>query len=252
MSSFFDPYRNFYNANTIYINSNGEEFNPEVGGEIFKPKEGFQAEVGGRYTFKSLIQASASVFYIKRKNETKNIGTVEVADPNDPSRVITKTITGQVGQTVSKGFDLEVRLFPAKNLMVAMGYAYTDARAAKLKKNPYMESEPQEGLKVTGVPENTFYGMASYTIPGGWFKKLSFNATVSYMDKLYRDALNTRTFPSYWLTDVGVSYPLSSGIRLSLNVNNLFSEDYIMQALGNQLTPSMPRNFLLSVSYSLK
>lgn len=250
MSSFFDPFRNLYNANTIYVNSNGNVFHPEAGKEIFKPKEGYQAEVGTRYTYKSLLEASASVFYIKRKNETKNLGTVEVENP-DGSKT-TLTITGQVGQTESKGFDLEVRLFPVKNLMIAMGYAYTHAEVADLKKNEYMETDPQKGLKLTNVPENTFFGMASYTIPEGWFKNLNFNVNVSYMDKVYRNALNTTIFPSYWLTDVSASYPLSNGIRLSLNVNNLFSENYILQSLGNQMTPAMPRNFLISISYSLK
>ena len=245
MSSFFDPYRTFYNANTIYVDGSGNIFDPEAGGEIFKPKKGYQAEVGARYTYKSLLQASASVFYIKRMNETKNIGSVEIENPDGSTS--TKTITGQVGQTISRGFDLEVRLFPVKNLMVAMGYAYTHAEVGDLKRNAFMDADAQKGLKLTNVPENTFFGMASYTIPEGWFKKLNFNVNVSYKDKIYRDALNTREFPSYWLTDVGASYPLSNGVTLSLNVNNLFSEDYIIQDLGRQVTPAMPRNFLITV-----
>ena len=33
--------------------------------------------------------------------------------------------------------------------------------------------------------------------------------------------------------------------------NNLFNKEYCNQALGNQLIPSMPRNFMLSASYTL-
>ena len=34
-------------------------------------------------------------------------------------------------------------------------------------------------------------------------------------------------------------------------INNLFNKEYCNQALGNQLIPSMPRNFMLSASYTL-
>ncbi len=247
MSSFFSPYRTFYSPTTIYIDKDGNEFYPENSKEIFKPQEGYQAEVGARYTYKNLLQASASVFYIKRYNETKNIATFTDPDTNKKY-----TVTGQVGQSESKGFDLEVRLFPVKNLMLAVGYAYTNAEIAELKKNKYMETDPQEGLKLPGVPENTFIGMASYTIPSGWFRNLSFNANISFMDKVYRYADNSSEFSSYWLTDVSASYPLRNGITLSLNVNNLFNEDYINQSLGNQMVPSMPRNYLITVAYSFK
>ena len=38
---------------------------------------------------------------------------------------------------------------------------------------------------------------------------------------------------------------------LNIIINNLFNKEYCNQALGNQLIPSMPRNFMLSASYTL-
>ena len=43
---------------------------------------------------------------------------------------------------------------------------------------------------------------------------------------------------------------MRNNVRLGLNVNNLFDQEYFNQSIGNQFVPSMPRNFLLSASYS--
>jgi len=77
------------------------------------------------------------------------------------------------------------------------------------------------------------------------------NFSTSFQDKVYRNSDNTSSFDAYWLTDLGFSYTLKSNVRLGVNINNLFNKEYCNQALGNQLIPSMPRNFMLSASYTL-
>jgi outer membrane receptor for ferric coprogen and ferric-rhodotorulic acid len=60
------------------------------------------------------------------------------------------------------------------------------------------------------------------------------------------------SYSSYWLTDMGISYPFGNGIRLSANVNNVFDKKYSNQAIyGTQRVPGMPRNFMVSIAYSL-
>ena len=105
---------------------------------------------------------------------------------------------------------------------------------------------------LTGVPKNTFFAAANYLIQKGVFKNLGFVATASFMDKVYRNTDNTSEYPSYWLVDMGVSYKLKNNVRLSANVNNVFDKDYFNQSLGSQMVPSMPRNFLLTMAYSLR
>ncbi|MBQ2492033.1 MAG: TonB-dependent receptor [Bacteroidales bacterium] len=39
-------------------------------------------------------------------------------------------------------------------------------------------------------------------------------------------------------------------MRLGLNIKNLFNEKYFNQSLGNQMVPSQPRNYILSVQYA--
>lgn len=247
MASFFNPYRDFYAENVIYINANGDRFFPTDGKEIFKPQTGYQGEVGVRYNLGKYAQATGSIFYIIKNNEKKTLKS-EVVDDDG----ITKSVVGQVGSSESKGFDLDITIFPAQGFNVMLGYAYTDATIREMKSNDYMESETQKGKMLTGVPKNTFFAAANYLIQKGVFKNLGFVATASFMDKVYRNTDNTSEYPSYWLVDMGVSYKLNNGVRLSANINNVFDKEYFNQSLGSQMVPSMPRNFLLTMAYSLR
>ncbi|WP_165043651.1 TonB-dependent siderophore receptor [Dysgonomonas sp. ZJ709] len=245
MASFFTPYSDVYSEKTVYINGNGDRFYPEEGKEIFKPQTGYQAEIGTRYTYKSLLQATGSVYYIRRNNEKKTLDTVEEDG-------VTKNVIGQVGSTESKGFDLDISIYPTSGLALTLGYAYIDAKIVNLAKNKYLDVDPNKGMTLATIPKNTFIAAGNYTVQKGFFKNLGVNFTVSYMDEVYRSLSNDIYFPSYWLTDMGASYKLNSGIRLSVNVNNMFNEKYYNQALGNQMVPSAPTNFLATISYSLK
>lgn len=246
MASFFNPYRDFYAENVIYVNANGDRFQPTDGKEIFKPQTGYQAEVGVRYNLGKYVQTTGSVFYIIKNNEKKTLKTGVVDEDG-----ITKSVVGQVGSSESKGFDLDITVFPAQGFNVMIGYAYTDATIREMKTNEYMETETQKGNELTGVPENTFFAAANYLISKGVFKNLGFVVTTSFMDKVYRNTDNTSEYPSYWLVDMGVSYKLKNNVRLSANVNNVFDKDYFNQSLGSQMVPSMPRNFLFTMAYSL-
>lgn len=253
-ASFFTPIRTFYSANTIYINSKGEEFRPDENKEVFKPETGYQAEVGAKYTFNRILQANASAFYIRRNNSTQSLGTIPATETAQKI-----TITGQVGSMDSKGFDLECIVTPLPTLSLTAGYGFTDARVRDMNSanDPQYAAYLTNGLNSnsgnfqTRVPRNTFYGYGNYTVPKGLFRNLGFLLSVSYTDKVYRDLANAKTYDNYWLTDIGAFYELKSHIRLTVNINNLFDSRYFNQSLGDQMVPSMPRNFEVAVSYNL-
>ena len=255
LSSFFKPIRTFYNANTIYIDGGGNTFIPEQNKEIFKPETGYQAEVGVKYAPSSRLSLSANAFHILRKNSTQNLGSFKV---EEASEMVQKTITGQVGRVASTGFDVEVAYNPLAELSLNAGYSYTYSRVlenATIKDESLTEYIPEgtanKGKRLPYIPQSTFFAMADYTIPRGIFKDLGALLSVNFMDETYRDAANEKTFDAHWLTDVALYYKLKNNVRLSLNVNNLFNKSYYNQALGDQLVPSMPRNFQVSITYKL-
>lgn len=243
--TYFKPIYTFYNANYIYIDRNGNEFTPSNdGGEVFKPQKGYQWEGGLKYELGNKLSVNSSVFYIKKYNMNVNLGTTEGADGSQ------KTIMGQVGQMRSKGFDIDVTYTPVYDLSLTAGYGYTDAKYVHLAKNKYMTEYSSEGKQFTNVPKNNFYAYADYRASRGFLRGFGVNLSVTYMDKVYRNAANTLWYKAYWMTDLGLSYTLRNGVRLGVNVNNLFDKDYCNQSLGNQLVPGEPRNWQASVSYN--
>lgn len=245
-ANFFMPYRDIVNnETTIYINEEGNRFYPESGEEAFKPQTGYQAELGVRYSFNSLLQATASGFYIRKNHEKKTLKSGVEDDGKS------KNVVGIVGSSESKGFELELILTPAVNSMFSFGYGYTDATVRDISKNEYMEADIDKGKRLAGIPKNTFFAAGNYAITKGVFRNLAFNATVSYTDNVNRDLSKSVVYPAYWLTDLGASYKLNNGIQLRVNVNNVFNESYYNQSLGTQMVPSMPRNYLFTLAYSL-
>lgn len=256
-ANFFMPYRDVVNTEaTVYINADGSRFYPTSGEEAFKAQKGYQAEIGTRYAINNKFQITASAFYIRKDNEKKTLNSNYV-DPEDDR---TKSVVAQVATSDSKGLELEISYTPAPNALFSMGYAYTDAKirkfsfsADKLIEEGYMDKnvDTQNGIRLAGIPKNTFFAAGNYEIIKGCLKNLGFNATVSYMDNVYRDLSKSVIYPAYWQADLGASYKLNNGIQLRVNVNNVFDDRYFIQSLGTQITPRTPRNYLLTIAYSL-
>ena len=256
-ANFFQPYRNIVNtATTVYIGADGKRFYPTSGEEAFKAQKGYQGEIGARYNLTSRLQATASFFYIRRENENKTLNSRYV-DPTDGKK---KSVVGQVAGSDSKGLEVEVAYTPIANLSLLAGYGYTDARIRKFSFSPerliddgFMDRgiKMQDGMRLAGIPMNTFYFAASYKFTRGPLQGLGLNATATYMDNVYRDLNKTLIYPAYWDTDLGLSYRLKNGIRLQVNVNNVLDDDKYTQSLGTQIVPRTPRNYLFTIGYSL-
>ena len=264
-ASFFKPIRTFYRDNVIYVDANGERFNPTRNEEVFKPENGYQAEVGIKYDLSRFLQANASLFYIRKMNSTATLTNSYQTEVDGQTKKL--TVIGQVGVQDSKGFDFDVTVTPLPTLAFTLGYGFNDSKIREMKevKDPELANaiygsdaqaakdklNSQEGNWQANVPNQTFYAYGSYTIPKGWLKNLEFHFSSSYTGKVYRNTANSTWFDPYWITDLGASYTVNNHVHLTVNVNNLFNKSYYNQALGNQLVPSMPRNFQVALSYTL-
>lgn len=264
-ASFFKPIRTFYRDNVIYVDANGERFNPTRNEEVFKPENGYQAEVGIKYDLNRFLQANASLFYIRKMNSTATLTNSYQTEVDGQTKKL--TVIGQVGVQDSKGFDFDVTVTPLPTLVFTLGYGFNDSKIRKMKevKDPELAQaiygsdaqaakdklNSQEGNWQANVPNQTFYAYGSYIIPKGWLKNLEFHFSSSYTGKVFRNTANSTWFDPYWITDLGASYTVNNHVHLTVNVNNLFNKSYYNQALGNQLVPSMPRNFQVALSYTL-
>lgn len=255
-ANFFMPYRDIVDTQRIvYIDSEGERFYPKSGRQAFKPQEGYQAEIGARFSLNSKLQATASTFYIRKENEKKVLNSAYTDVDGDK-----KNVVGQIASSESKGFELELMYTPSSNIMLSAGYGFTDAKIRKSSFNQkklieegYMNKEldTQKGLRMTGIPKNTLFVSGNYLVEKGLFRNMGFNVTLSYTDNVYMDLDKSLIYPSFWQTDLGISYRLNNGIEMRLNVNNVFDDRRFTQSLGTQIIPRTPRNYLFTLAYKL-
>lgn len=244
VSNFYMPYRDVISSTTIYVDKDGNRFYP-TDGSVFKPQTGYQAELGTRYNLNKYLQASGAVYYIRRNNEKKTLQSGVIEDG------VTKSVVGIIGSSQSKGFEIELSSNPFDGMHINAGYSFTDATILNLKKNEYLDTDPQKGMHQAGVPMNTCFVLANYSFTKGLLKQTSVFASLTYTDHIYRDISKSVIFPAYWLADMGVSHKLTNGVELRLNVNNVLNHSYFSQSLSRQIVPAQPRNYLMTVSYSM-
>ena len=264
-ASFFKPIRTFYQDNVIYVDASGWRFTPKKNEEVFKPEKGYQAEVGVKYQLNQYLTANASLFYIRKMNSTATLTSSYQEEVG--GEMVTKRVIGQVGAQDSKGFDFDVTVSPVSSLALTLGYGFNDSKIREMAEvkdktladaiygnDPAASKESLNSTKgnwQANVPNQTFYAYGSYTIPRGVLKDLEFHLSSSYTGKVYRNTSNTSWFDAYWISDLGLSYRLPNNVHLTFNLNNVFDKSYYNQALGQQMVPSMPRNFQVAISYKL-
>ncbi|WP_308595142.1 TonB-dependent receptor [uncultured Parabacteroides sp.] len=252
-ASFFKPNNTTYNAGFIYLDKNGNEFNPDKSdGEVFKPEKGYQLELGARYELNRMLELNGSVFYIRKHNVVKTIGNKTI---ENNGAVEEKSVRAQVGREVSKGFDLDLTFRPVSTLEIVGGLGWSDRRtiASNLDWIPedadwvtYNE-DGSINLRATNVPRATFYTYADYTIPKGVLKNLSFHLSGTFTDRIYSDIKNDVYEPARYIIDAGIFYTVNQQVTLAFNAYNLLNKKYFEYTTRL----AKPFHFMATVSYRL-
>jgi iron complex outermembrane receptor protein len=225
----------------VYLFDNGlapyasyaTSFLPQSGtsasGEAFKPKKGQQYEAGLKFQPKDYNAfVTLAAFHLTEKNQL-------VTDPGDPAFQI------QVGETRSRGIELEGHASLANGLNLMLAYTYTDAVITESRDTATTVDGvdvPIQGKRITVVPRHAASLWADYTIRKGDFHGLGFGAGVRYLGKSDGDAANSLGVPSYAVFDVALYYDLveldsaMKGWRFAVNATNLFDKEYIATCDG--------------------
>lgn len=247
-ANFYKPFMTVYDPKVIYVNKAGQTFTPTPDKEIFAPMRGYQIELGTRVQLASWLEMTASAYYIHQNNVLKRLGTVKEKE-ND--KEIIKIITGQVGNQLSQGFEVDLRTTPIDGLLLAGGYSYTDAKVGAIAKNKYLDEEKIKGNRLSYIPLHKFYSLGGYTVSKGILKGLEGHYGLSYTGERFRNLENTLSFEGFWQFDLGVSYELTRGLVLGLDAYNVLNTISYQESLGRQLFPSEPRSFRASLTYTL-
>lgn len=209
-------------AGLVYLFDNGfapyvsfsQSFEPAIGsdrnGNLFKPTEGEQFEVGLRYQPTGMdVMFTAAAYQLTQTN-------VSVTDPENIN------YSTQLGEVRSRGIELEARGQITKDWSIIAAYAYTDART--LKSSPL--TPEKAGVRTGNVPYNQLSLWAEYDFTSLGLPGLKAGAGARYVGSMKGVWVNADV-PAYTLADAAISYTTADNWRVALNATNLFDKDYV-------------------------
>jgi len=198
--------------NTSLYGVYDQAFVPQAGsdkqGNSFKPVTGDNVELGlKREWFGGNWVTSLSLYKITKNN-------VLTADPNNMNFSV------QLGQTVTKGIEFDVRGQITEELNLTANYAYTDGVVTK-------DTDPAKvNISVPGISAHLGNAWLTYRASKGAVKGLGLSLGAQYQGgrtSWYVFDGTSQSLPDYFRLDGAVSYQLNK-FTIALNVNNITSK----------------------------
>ncbi|MCC9135545.1 TonB-dependent siderophore receptor [Pontibacter silvestris] len=237
------------NANTSFYALYDQAFIPQLGklsnGDQVKPIAGNNIEAGfKRDWFGGRWNSTVALYQITKNNQL-------VGDPNDP----TGASYLQLGETQTKGVELDVRGEIARGLSLTFNYAYTDSKATET------TATLAEGDKVPGFAKHISNAWLAYKLNKGVLQGAGISLGYQWQVDRYPWSLTEGTIgtlPDYFRLDGAVSYQIKK-VSLAVNVNNLLDEylysgapydfDYDGTLDGYEWQTETPRSYRVSIGY---
>ena len=223
----------------VYANTS-RSFKPNRGADrssqAFDPEEGIAHEVGVKYELPEHdLSVTAALFHITKEN-------VLTSDPVDSNYQVA------AGEARSRGFDISVAGNITPQWRVIGGYAYVDAEVTESS-----SASMPVGTRLANVPRHSFNLLDTYEFAEGPLAGLGVGMGVKYVGDRKGGATSTAfDMDAYTTVDLLAYYPLTERVRLNLNLNNLFDEEYEERAWGNIWAyPGAPRTLQAGIAITL-
>jgi len=225
----------------VYANTS-RSFKPNRGADrssqAFDPEKGIAHEVGIKYELPEHdLSVTAALFHITKEN-------VLTSDPLDSNYQVA------AGEARSRGFDISVAGNITPQWRVIGGYAYVDAEVTESS-----SASMPVGTRLANVPRHSFNLLDTYEFADGPLAGLGIGIGmgVKYVGDRKGGASSTAfDMDAYTTVDLLAYYPLTERVRLNLNLNNVFDEEYEERAWGNIWAyPGAPRTLQAGISVTL-
>ncbi|WP_278379642.1 TonB-dependent siderophore receptor [Stutzerimonas kunmingensis] len=223
----------------VYANTS-RSFKPNRGADrssqAFDPEKGIAHEVGIKYELPEHdLSVTAALFHITKEN-------VLTSDPVDSNYQIA------AGEARSRGFDISVAGNITPQWRVIGGYAYVDAEVTESS-----SASMPAGTRLANVPRHSFNLLDTYEFAEGPLAGLGVGMGIKYVGDRKGGATSTAfDMDAYTTVDLLAYYPLTERVRLNLNLNNLFDEEYEERAWGNIWAyPGAPRTLQAGIAITL-
>jgi len=203
--------------------------NVDAAGDVIDPREGEQYEVGvkGSY-FGGALNARLSLFQLTDENRAAR-------DQNN----LTGTYYLSIGEARIRGGEIEISGNPLPGWELIGGYTYMDTDIIKGDANAVFAL----------MPQNQFSLWSNYELQGGPLAGLGLGTGITGMSH-FQTSTGIEA-PGYAVMDAKLSYPLTSKLTATFDVNNVFDREYYSRVGGyntfNFYGPS--RTFLVGARY---
>ncbi|MFT4170917.1 MAG: TonB-dependent siderophore receptor [Rhodocyclaceae bacterium] len=215
-----------------------QSFHPQTGhdetGASLDPEEGTQYELGVKWEpIPDRLSANLAIFQITKKN----VATSDPANPNADYSLLT-------GEQRSRGAELEIvgQILPGWKAHAGAGYV--DAKVTK-------DNADLVGNRLNGVPRFSASLWTTYTIQEGIVSGLTFGGGVTHVGSRKGDLNNSFEVDGYNRFDAMARYTMQNGVDISLVVNNVFDEKYIVSTQSDrEILAGAPRTAQLMVGWT--
>lgn len=220
----------------------GENFRPLSGsdfaGNPFDPNQSESLEAGIKYaSANGRLTATASVFSIQQ-------GNILVADPVNAGF----TVAG--GEARSRGFEFDLQGEIADGLDLWVSYAYVDAEVENDVADPDFGKLIEAGDPLLNIPEHTLNVQLAYSTQiAGLDTRLG--GGVLYVGERLGEVGTDFELPDYTLARIFVETELTTGVRLRLDIDNLFDTTWYSNSFSQLwVQPGTPRNARVTASFA--
>ena len=194
-----------------------------LGNRALDPEKFINKEIGAKWDITERMAATLALYRLDRTN-------VAVADPNNPGQSILVD-----GQRV-KGVELGLSGNLTDAWQITGGYAYQESEVL---------AGNDKGNKIAQVPRNSISLWNRYDFNAQWGVGLG----AVYQSDVFAGADNTVKMPSFTRVDAALYYTVNPQLKLQLNVENLFDEEYYTSAHSNtNIVPGAPLAMGLSAN----
>ena len=206
--------------------SSGDQFSSmTVTSATLEPEKFRNYEIGAKWDVFDRLSLSSAVYRLDRTNTT-------APDPVDPTRTV------QTGSQRTRGFEFSLTGAVSPQWQIIGGYANQNAEVTS------RTAAAAEGARVPLVPRNTVSLWNRYQAT----QALGLGLGVVYQDDMYAAIDDAVTLPSFTRFDAAAYYTMSRHLRLQMNLENLFDQQYYATANSNDnISPGSPRSVRVAV-----
>lgn len=206
-----------------FLPRSGEQFadiNPPD--DALDPDTFQNLELGLKWDFAPSLSFTAAIFDIEQSSPQVadlDPGTLDVIDSN------------------IQGIEAQIQGYLTDKWYASAGYSYLDGNQ--------VEDDGSEIFRLRELPEHTFNFWSRYQFT----EKFGLGAGFTFQDESFADNGNNVTLPSFIRFDAAAYYDVSENLRVQVNIENLFDEEYFPNAhTANNITVGAPLNARFTIS----